>query len=183
MNKWASFIIMFLAAMPLPFINQIKSQHPLEFSPSFIGEFLGLILGVMVVGIIVGCVLWITIRLIAGRERVLKIQYFATATTVVLALFLLIGNVGTITQANKSSYTPTTEQSRLASKPSYNTEGWTQESTNNTLVGPWLKYSPPGTRYYRDANRIIYRVYPPGVRPNAEKANPFGLGDSTDVPQ
>ena len=75
-------------------------------------------------------------------------------------------------------------QPQLASKPSLNSEGWTQESTGSAEVGPWLNYSPHGTRYYRDANRTIYRVYPPGVKPSAEKANPFGLDDSTEyVPQ
>ena len=45
-------------------------------------------------------------------------------------------------------------------------------------------YDPPGTRYDRDYKRIIYRVYPPGVRPDAEPANPFGLGDSkAEVPE
>lgn len=68
--------------------------------------------------------------------------------------------------------------------PTYTSEGWTQESTGSTEIGSWLERSPPGTRYYRDASRTIYRVYPPGVRPGAEKANPFGLGDSTEyVPQ
>lgn len=67
--------------------------------------------------------------------------------------------------------------------PTYNTKGWTEESTNSTEVGPWLNYDPPGTRYYRDANSVIFRVFPPGVRPNASAAKPFGLGDSTENPQ
>lgn len=71
-----------------------------------------------------------------------------------------------------------------ASAPTYDSKGWTQESTRSTEIGPWLDYSPSGTRYYRDANRVIYRVFPPGVRPDAEAANPFGLGDSSEhVPQ
>jgi len=64
-------------------------------------------------------------------------------------------------------------------EPNLASRGWTQESTNTVDVGPWLDYSPPGTRYYRDANRMIYRVYPPGVKPSAEPANPFGLNSST----
>lgn len=68
--------------------------------------------------------------------------------------------------------------------PTYETKGWTQESTGSTEAGPWLNYAPPGTRYYRDANRVIYQLYPPGVRPQAEPANPFGLGDSSaNVPR
>jgi hypothetical protein len=74
------------------------------------------------------------------------------------------------------------QRSIAAEPPTYESKGWTQESTGSTEVGPWLNYSPPGTRYYRDANRTIYRVYPPGLRPNAEPANRFGLGgSSTDI--
>ena len=58
-------------------------------------------------------------------------------------------------------------------KPTYDSKGWTQDSTGSTERGPWLDYDPPGTRYYRDAKRTIYRLYPPGVRPDAEPANPF----------
>ena len=71
-----------------------------------------------------------------------------------------------------------------AEVPPYDSKGWTQESTRTTEAGPWLNYDPPGTRYYRHYKRIIYRVYPPGVRPDAEPANPFGLGDSkAEVPE
>ena len=75
-------------------------------------------------------------------------------------------------------------QESTTTAPTYDTKGWTQESTQSTDIGPWLDYSPSGTRYYRGANRVIYRVFPPGVRSDAEAANPFGLGDSTEqVPQ
>lgn len=60
--------------------------------------------------------------------------------------------------------------------------GWTEESTGTAESGPWLDYSPAGTRFYRDAKGIIYRLYPPGVKPNAEPANPFGLNDSSLEP-
>lgn len=69
-----------------------------------------------------------------------------------------------------------------AKPPTFESEGWTQETTGSTESGPWLSYDPAGTRYYRDANRIIYRVSPPGVKSGGEKANPFGLMDSTDSP-
>lgn len=68
-------------------------------------------------------------------------------------------------------------------KPNFYSNGWTQESAGSTEVGPWLTYDPPGTRYWRDANRIIYRVFPPGTRPNSEAANPFGLDTSENRPQ
>ena len=75
-------------------------------------------------------------------------------------------------------------QELTATAPTYDSKGWTQESTRSTEIGPWIDYSPSGTRYYRDSNRVIYRVFPPGVRPDAEAANPFGLGDSAEhVPQ
>lgn len=74
------------------------------------------------------------------------------------------------------------ESPQYEKPPTFDSEGWTQESTNSTESGPWLTYDPPGTRYYRDANKIIYRVYPPGVRPDGEKANPFGLMESSDRP-
>jgi hypothetical protein len=64
-----------------------------------------------------------------------------------------------------------TERQRInqgAEVPTYDSKGWTQESTRTTEAGPWLNQEPPGTRYYRDYKRIIYRVYPPGVRPGAE---------------
>jgi hypothetical protein len=83
------------------------------------------------------------------------------------------------TPHSSSSKNPITRQSQSASSPSYESEGWTQESTGSTEVGPWLDYSPPGTRFCRYADRTIYRVYPPGVKPDAEKANPFCVGDST----
>lgn len=67
---------------------------------------------------------------------------------------------------------------------SFAAKGWTQESTNSTEAGPWLRYDPPGTRYCRNADGTIQRIYPPGLRPNAQQANPFCLHDSTrHVPQ
>lgn len=81
-----------------------------------------------------------------------------------------------------SSEHSTAKQPQVASRPTYDSGGWTQESTGSTEVGPWLKYDPPGTRYCRYADRTIYRVYPPGVKPMAETANPFCVGDSTQFP-
>ncbi|MDM0018028.1 zinc ribbon domain-containing protein [Variovorax saccharolyticus] len=67
-------------------------------------------------------------------------------------------------------------------KPHIDPKGWTEESTGSTEPGPWLKFSPAGTRYYQDAKGVIYRLYPPGVKPDAEPANPFGVIDSTAEP-
>lgn len=63
--------------------------------------------------------------------------------------------------------------------PTYETTGWTQESSGSTEIGPWLKFDPPGTRYCRNHDRSIQRLYPLGVRPQAEAANPFCLGTSS----
>ena len=69
---------------------------------------------------------------------------------------------------------------QYATPPTFESEGWTEESTGSTVAGSWLNYDPPGTRYSRLADGTIYRFFPPGVRPNAEQANPFALGHSTD---
>lgn len=75
-----------------------------------------------------------------------------------------------------------TLSSSVFTKPSYDDVGWTQESTGSKEIGPWLKYSPPSTRYCRYSDGTIQRLYPPGIKPNAEKANPFCLGNSTSSP-
>ena len=67
-------------------------------------------------------------------------------------------------------------------KPAYYELGWTQESTHSKEIGPWIKYSPPGTRYCRYSDGMIQRLFPPGIKPDAEKANPFCLGDSALQP-
>jgi hypothetical protein len=73
-------------------------------------------------------------------------------------------------------------KSAEGAKPKYDDVGWTQDSTGSKEIGPWLNYSPKGTRYCRYSDGVIQRLYPPGVKPNAEKANPFCLGDSTSNP-
>lgn len=79
---------------------------------------------------------------------------------------------------------PTASTQASNSKPTFDSKGWTQESTGSTEIGPWLNYSPPGTRYCRYADRTIQRLYPPNVRPNLAEANPFCLGESSEfVPQ
>lgn len=49
---------------------------------------------------------------------------------------------------------------------------WTIESTESTQPGPWLRYSEEGTRFYRHPNGVIFRVYPPGLKPSAIPAHP-----------
>lgn len=81
-------------------------------------------------------------------------------------------------EAKTTDWSQFTPIAPSAAKPGYDTPGWTQESTTSDAVGPWLFYDPAGTRYCRMADGNIHRLYPPGIRPNAEKANRFCLGDS-----
>ena len=67
----------------------------------------------------------------------------------------------------------------IEEKATLSAEGWTQENTESKELGPWLQYDPPGTRYCRYHDGTIQRLYPPGVKPNAEKANVFCLPGST----
>jgi hypothetical protein len=62
-----------------------------------------------------------------------------------------------------------------SSKPTYADLGWTQKSTGSGIVDP---FSSKATRYCRYSDGVIQNLYPRGVMPNAEKANPFCLGDS-----
>ena len=67
--------------------------------------------------------------------------------------------------------------------PGFESKGWTQGSTGSEIFDPYQEaQAPRGTRYYRDATGIIFRVYPPGTRPELESANPFGLMESKAGP-
>ena len=70
-------------------------------------------------------------------------------------------------------------QEHPTKSPTYDAKGWTQENTDSKEFGPWLQYDPPGTRYCRYHDGTIQRLYPPGLKPNAEKANVFCLPGST----
>jgi hypothetical protein len=100
----------------------------------------------------------------------------------ILALGFLLQLPANLPTLEASSSDKDVVSKREAAKPTYDSRGWTQENTGSAVVGPWLNYDPPGTRYCRYATGTIYRLYPPGVRPNAEAANPFCVGDSTAEP-
>ena len=85
-------------------------------------------------------------------------------------------------QTTPATHTENRLTSEFTKPPTLASKGWTQENTGSTESGPWLDYDPPGTRYSRMADGSIYRFFPPGVRPDAEKANPFGLDTSIDRP-
>lgn len=57
-------------------------------------------------------------------------------------------------------------------------KNWTQESTGSTENGPWLSHAPAGARFCRLADNTIVVLFPPGVRPNAERANVFCANSS-----
>lgn len=62
----------------------------------------------------------------------------------------------------------------LAAPPSIEeAKDWTQESTGSSENGPWLSHAPAGARFCRLADQTIIVLFPPGVRPNAERANVF----------
>lgn len=50
---------------------------------------------------------------------------------------------------------------------------WTQERTGSADIGPWLNYLPRESRFCRLADESIVAVFPPGIKPQAEQANPF----------
>jgi len=52
---------------------------------------------------------------------------------------------------------------------------WTQESTRSASKGPWLEFSPSGSRFCRAPDGTIVTVYPPGVKPEASTADPACL--------
>lgn len=62
----------------------------------------------------------------------------------------------------------------------YGDASWTQESTRSTEAGPWLDYSPTGTRFCRAPDGTIFMVFPPGAKPDAQIADPACLSASVD---
>ena len=114
------------------------------------------------------------------------ISKLAIAVVILVFGYALIEEIRLKELGNKTisnSSVDDTKESFNKSNRSYNEAGWTQDSTGSKEIGPWLNYSPDGTRYCRYADGTIQRLYPPGVKPEFEKANPFCLGESTSSPQ
>ena len=103
MKWWQSILIMILAVSPLPLINAIQDHRALSLSAYFIGNALGLSVGVILLGVLVGLVVWVPTRLLMGVARTPKAQYFVTISTLVVAVFLIVGNVGCLVQPNRCS--------------------------------------------------------------------------------
>lgn len=59
---------------------------------------------------------------------------------------------------------------------------WTQERTDSADIGPWLNYLPRESRFCRLVDGSIVAVFPPGVKPQAEQANPFCANVSVTSP-
>lgn len=160
----------------------LMAQHPRLYETGMM--FLGLSLGTVAIAVGGAALVTALAYLFFTAQTKRKAWRLFVLMAWAIAIFQLFGEwflptiVGNV--AKTSSSVTSAVSPKPGSKPSYNTERWTQESTGSTEAGPWLKYSPPGTRYCRHADRTIVRVYPPGVMPNAERANPFCLGDSTE---
>lgn len=87
------------------------------------------------------------------------------------------------TLTNNWAKTKLVENLISTTESAYNSDekAWTQDSTNSTTVGPWLEYDAPGTRYFRDENDVIIRIYPPGMKPGASPANPVDVVSSSST--
>lgn len=105
---------------------------------------------------------------------VLSILAVGVAATIILPM-LHERDDSTVSASSTQQHSPVTPRGSSASNQSQPQAGWTQESTGSSESGPWLMYDQPGTRYLRADDGIIYRFYPPGMRPDAEAANPLAL--------
>ena len=147
-----------------------------------VADAIGNTLGWLLVASVPTVIWW----LITRKKSKVVWQWFnwLNATATIMALLVSLSTLtnhwaqSELTKRPISAESTTSVPAPIAA-PTYDTKGWTEESTNSTETGPWLKYDPPGTRYYRDAANTIYRLYPPGTKPNSAPANPFGLGDSS----
>ena len=137
-------------------------------------EMLGMHVGFGLTLLVVLAAAFIVGRVIQ-RTRGQGVLFFSVMTwTTIIALVLAAGGMyGRLSVANQV----VSAQSDI---PSYGTSGWTQEETGSAEPGPWLEYSPPGTRYCRYRSNEIVRLYPPGLKPEAGPANVFCLGNSFD---
>lgn len=82
----------------------------------------------------------------------------------VLAWLFAVSNVASVLVSKKAAPAPI--------------HGWTQESTRSADKGPWLDYTPQGARFCRTSDGNIATVFPPGMKPDAEKADPACLSAS-----
>lgn len=135
------------------------------------GAFAGGFLGAMVIALPL-FLIW-RFALKAGRSQPLGAAFnifVALAVSIWILLFVVA----------KQALPGFIERTQTSSQGSgLDAEGWTQASTGSAEIGPWLQYDPPGTRYCRYYDGTIQKLYPPRVKPGAEKANVFCLPGST----
>ncbi|MES2403315.1 MAG: hypothetical protein V4567_03135 [Pseudomonadota bacterium] len=157
-----------------------------------LGMAAGIVFKAVVAAICAGAFYWLgklKRKRSTARERISDVAIAGISLVVMVAVVIVIALVLPSGSGSKSSelsngVAQAAPRADTAIRGSLAAEGWTQESTNSTEAGPWLDYDPPGTRYCRYADGTIQRVYPLGVKPNAPRANPFCLDDSTvHVPQ
>jgi len=147
------------------------------------------------------------------NERSISWFFIMTGTTVIALLLTVGGLYGRVNTVNPSAisapiadppgtkyvkdangnthrlvpysgdYDPLPNAQTNVAPPTHDSKGWTEENTGVDFIDPYAAAAPTGTRYYRDFNGTIFRVYPPGIRSDLPAANPFGLADSTaDLP-
>ena len=159
-----------------------------------LGMAAGIVFKAVIAAICAGAFYWLgklKRKRSTARERISDVAIAGISLVVMVAIVVVVALVLPSGGSSKNSeLSKPNGVAQAAPQPdpgiwgSFAAEGWTQESTNSTEAGPWLNYDPPGTRYCRYADGTIQRVYPPGVKPNAPRANPFCLYDSTvHVPQ
>jgi hypothetical protein len=144
-------------------------------SPPSIAESLGQSSGLALVLLVVFGIFYWAVRLYATRHAQSTPWLLTMLLTTVIALLLTAGGF----YGRLNSFPQQSSAQRSTAQPPYGSNGWTEENTGIDIFDPFQAAPPPGTRYYRDAEDIIYKVYPPGVRPDLPPANPFGVGDST----
>jgi len=102
MNKWILFAVMELLIILLLGVSKIIDHHfPLNLSLGFIGEILGFSVCIMLLGVVACGIIWVPLRLFVGERRMPKLQYVYAGVTIVVAILLLIANVGSLVDSNK----------------------------------------------------------------------------------
>lgn len=114
----------------------------------------------------------------------------------VLVVLVVIGNWSTYNEIRSGAAARRADREQVAStaprsgidaplddSPSFEeAKLWTQENTGSSANAQWLKTAPAGSRFCRMHDGAIVILFPPGVRPQAEQANPFCANGSVDSP-
>ena len=167
-TSWRSpFLGVGVLASTLGLYVLFNDQGTLDFR---IGTFAGGFFGSMVIALPL-FLLW-RFALKAGRSQTLGAAFNIFVALAVSIWFLLFV---VAKQALPSFIEKSGTSTELADLYAV---GWTQENTGTAEIGPWLNYDPPGTRYCRNHDRTIQKLFPPNTKPAPEKAHPFCLPGS-----